>query len=189
MRALLWLTWLVSAAGCWQPRYFAPRESVTGTSPEGRAAAVYSLTGERGGRTQGEVRIWSDGAAARFAADDREVVDLRVAFELENHSEVALELEVEGLRLERLVVAGVATEALAPAEIVGSGRAAPQGTARVFEQVTPFAPAPASAPYWAGRWGGPGTGAYLGPAYGAWGLGWGAHWGLWGGVGWGYRCR
>lgn len=131
MRGFLWLPLLALTAGCWQPRYFAPRENLTGTSPEGRGAAVYQVERAGDARTKGQVRVWSDGAKARFTDDDQEVVDLHVAFEVENNGEVPLELDVESLGVEELFIDGYLEDSLAPQSILGRSRAEPGATTRV----------------------------------------------------------
>ncbi|MFN3242098.1 MAG: hypothetical protein ACE37K_11345 [Planctomycetota bacterium] len=213
MRGLLWLPLLALTAGCWQPRYFAPRENLTGTSPEGRGAAVYQVERDEDARTRGEVRIWSDGAQARFTDDDQEVVDLHVAFEVENNGEVPLELDVDSIRVEELFVDGYLKDPLLPQAVAGRPRAEPGTTTRVdlvfrppttypsdvdsFDvrfavrdgvgavgQVTPFAPAQQLRGRYRDRyWNDPFWGG------GFWGPGWG--WGYGWGAGWGYgfRCR
>lgn len=212
MRGLLWLPLLALTAGCWQPRYFAPRENLTGSSPEGRGAAVYQVERDDDERTRGEVRIWSDGARARFTEEDEEVVDLHVAFEVENNGAVPLELDLEALQLEELFLDGYLQEPLAPASVDGRSRAEPGSTARVdvvfrppttypsdvdsFDvrfavrdgvggvvgQVTPFAPARSRGYYNDPYWNDP----YWGASY--WGGGpWGPYgrWGWGGSWGWG----
>ncbi len=206
MRAFFVAPVLLAAVGCWQPRYFEPRENLTGLSPDGRAAAVYQVA--RGGaeRVRGELRVWSDGAVARYAEDSEEVVDLHVAFELENNGEGPLELDLDGLRLEELVLDGAPSPELGPSSVAGSGRAEPGSTSRVdvvfrppttypsdveafgvrfsvrdgfggaVGQKTPFAPARA-VPYGGLYWGGGSwAGGFWGP-YGGWSAGWGPGWG------------
>lgn len=207
MRGGTWALLLFVAAGCWQPRYFEPRENLTGRSPDGRRAAVYVLEDVGGLRAAGEVRVWSDGARARYAEHGQEVVDLHVGIELENNGAAQLELDLAALQLEQLYVDGQPGPPLPPAEVDGSPRAAPGATARVdvvfrppttypravdsfgvrfsvrddagvrLGQMTPFAPAPPPGVY--GGWGG----AY-GPG-GPWGYGPGVY-GPWGYGAWSY---
>lgn len=215
MRPLLWLPILALAAGCWQPRYFEPRENLTGLSPEGRPAAVYEVDRDQEGVARGQVRVWSDGAAARYTEDDAEVVDLSVAIELENNGTETLEVDVEGLRIEELFLNGYLQPHLAPADVVGRSRAAPGETARldlifqpqatypadidsfhlrfavrddgggVMEQVTPFLPALLRPLSGGAYW----SDRYWGGAY--WGAPPAGFYGAWGwSYGWpGVRCR
>jgi len=202
MRAALWVFALFVAAGCWQPRYFEPREHLTGASPDGLPAAVYPVAEGGGLARHGEVRVWSDGARARDAADGEEVVDLHVGIELENNGEGALDLDVASLQVEQLFVGGQPSPPLRPASVQGEARAAPGATARLDVLFRP----PTSAPRdvdsfglrfavrdgalhwgWGGPvWGGapwPGAWGY-GPGPGPWG--WSGAWAPgWGGPG----CR
>ncbi len=207
MRAALWVFALFVAAGCWQPRYFEPREHLTGASPDGLPAAVYPVAEGGGLARHGEVRVWSDGARARDAADGEEVVDLHVGIELENNGEGALDLDVASLQVEQLFVGGQPSPPLRPASVQGEARAAPGATARldvlfrpptsaprdvdsfglrfavrdgaavVLAEMTPFAPARPVA-FYGGPYGG------WGSAYGGGALHWG--WGVpvWGGAPW-----
>jgi len=217
MRGLLWLPLLALTAGCWQPRFFAPRENLTGTSPEGLGAAVYPVERADDARTRGQVRVWSGGAKARFTDDDQEVVDLHVGFEVENNGEVPLELDVDSLQVEELVLDGYLKDPLAPEAISGRTRAEPGSTARIdvvfrppttyprdidsFDvrfsvrdgvgavgQVTPFAP---TTRVYAGYYGDPywNDPFWRGGYWGPYGSwsGWGWGWGWGWGVG--YRCR
>lgn len=137
----LWLPFLALTAGCWQPRYFEPRENVTGLSPEGRPAAVYDLDREQDGAARGQVRVWSDGAFARYTETDEEVVDLFVSLELENNGQQALQLDVESLRVEELYLDGYLQPAVAPLTVNGNDRAEPGTTARLdltFQPSTTF---------------------------------------------------
>ena len=211
MRALLWPVLSMVAAGCWQPRYFAPRENVNGESPTGEAAAVYPIDREGDERVAGEVRLWSRGAKARFTDEDEEVVDLHVGFELENNGQVPLELDLDSVAVEELFVDGYLQDPLPPTTVRGSGRAAPGTTERVdlvfrppttyprdidsfavrfairdglgapVGQVTPFAPARARSYYAVGVYGAYPYWGWGGYYYGPWG--WGT--GFWGG----YWCR
>ncbi|MCK5940591.1 MAG: hypothetical protein KAI24_01380 [Planctomycetes bacterium] len=209
MRALLWLPLLALTAGCWQPRYFAPRENVSATSPEGFDAAAYRIGRDGDQRVRGELRVWSGGAAARFTDDGVEVVDLKVSFELENNGEVPLELDPESVRIEELMVDGYLQEPLSPESRSGDHRAVPGSIARLdfvfrppttypariesfdlrFElhdgvgkvgQVTPFAPVRRSRARFDDD-----------PYWGAGAWGWGGYWGW--GYGWragpGFYCR
>ena len=141
MRTLLCLPVLVLTAGCWQPRYFEPRENVTGLSPEGRPAAVYDLERDQEGVARGQVRVWSDGAFARYTETDEEVVDLFVALELENNGQQELQLDLDSLRVEELYLDGYLQPAMAPLSVDGHGRAEPGTTARLdltFQPSTTF---------------------------------------------------
>lgn len=200
MKGAPWLGLLLMTAGCWQPRYFEPRENLSGSSPAGRPAAVYPV-GQSGDDTRsGQLRVWSDGARARYTDAGEEVVDLHVGVELENNGAAPLELELGSLRLEQLRLSGQPSAALPPAAVEGSPRAEAGETARVdvvfrpparyprdvdsfgvrlsvrgggdvlLRQLTPFAPAPP-----------PG---FYGPGYGAWGAGYGGA-AVWGGPPWG----
>lgn len=211
----MWLLVLVSAAGCWQPRYFEPRENLTGASPEGLPAAVYEVARGDDHRARGQVRVWSDGARARYGEDDEEVVDLHVAFELENNGAGALELDLASLQVQALQIEGGLEPPLAPSEVEGGARAEPGATTRVdavfrpptaypsdidsfdvrfavrdsqggvVSEVTPFAPMPTRF--------GPGRSFWGDPAWN--GAYWGAGpWGFYGSWGWmpgavGRRCR
>jgi len=211
MRSASWLPILAVTAGCWQPRYFEPRENLTGTSPDGRPAAVYQV--ERGDdpATSGELRVWSDGAEARYGEADQEVVNLHVAIELENNGTAPLELDVGSLKVEELYLDGLLQDELQPASVAGQPLVEPGSTSRVdvvFQppttypsdidsfgvrfavrdgsgavvgQMTPFAPAPPRGVYGDPYWRDP----YWGGAY--WGGGpYGAYgpWGWSGSWGW-----
>lgn len=210
MRTLFWLPLLALTAGCWSPRYFAPREHQNAAGPDGDPAAVYVVAGHDGA-ANGEVRVWSAGSRARYLPDDTEVVDLHVGFELENNGKEALQLDVGGIACEELFVDGVLQSPLAAEQTGGSGYAAPGSTARVdavfrppttvprrvdsfavrfavragddevLRQVTPFAPTRyVSRTFYDPYWGW-GWGPYGG--FGPWGYGVG--WGYYGGWGWG----
>ena len=66
---------LLSAA-CATDRHFAPRENRNGEGPSGEPAAVYALAPP----LQGEVRLWSDGAA-RTEIDGKDATRVHVGFE------------------------------------------------------------------------------------------------------------
>ena len=131
MRGVFCLPLLLLATGCWQPRYFTPRENLNGTGPDGSPAAVYPVRGEAGSAAKGEVRVWSSGAMARFTDEDDEVVDLHIGFEIENTGQDPLQLEVATLGLEEVFVDGLLQEPLEPHEVKGAGLAAPGLTTRV----------------------------------------------------------
>lgn len=152
MRSLCWLPFLVAAAGCWQPRYFEPRENVTGTSPEGLPAAVYELS--RGGddRARGQLRVWSDGAQARYAAGDEEVVDLHLAIELENNGAGPLEVVVGSLQVEELSLAGALQPPMAPVDVAGAARAGPGATSRLDVVFRPSTTYPSDVDTFSLRW-------------------------------------
>lgn len=130
MRGLLVVPLLLLSAGCWQPRYFVPRENLNGTGPDGNPAAVYTVRKGEAGDSFGEVRLWSKGAEARFTEDD-EVVDLHIGFELENTSDGPLGLDVSGVRLEELFIDGYLQDHLEPLEVDGEVIAEPGATTRV----------------------------------------------------------
>jgi|GEM_PF-5641212 len=214
MRRSLWIPVVALTAGCWQPRYFEPRENLTGTSPEGRPAAVYEVQRGDDDQARGQVRVWSDGAMARYDDDEQEVVDLHVALELENNGLVPLELDLESLQVEELYLNGYLQQVLAPASVEGSSRAEPGATARldavfrpattypreidsfglrfavrdhgggVVGQMTPFAPVPIRAFSGDAYWNNPSWNGSY------WGGGpWGSY-GSWGwGGGWGWSAR
>jgi hypothetical protein len=134
MRTLPRLTVLLTAftaAACWSPRYFTPREHVNGSGPEGQPAALYSLPAASDATTPAEVRVWSSGAKARFTDDDREVVELHVGFELENNGSDLLVLDPQDLVCEELTIDGVLQTNLRPVRTDGMGIAEPGATARV----------------------------------------------------------
>lgn len=132
MRSLWMLLLLPLTAGCWSPRYFEPRENTNGTGPDGDLAAVYQLkVDENASATQGEVRIWSEGARALFADDGEEIVELHVGFEVENNGAAPLELDTDALRCEELLIDGTLRDPLAPERVSGSGYASPGSTARL----------------------------------------------------------
>lgn len=156
MRGLLVVPLLLLSAGCWQPRYFIPRENLNGTGPDGNASAVYAVRngvaelntaelsaaelgqGQLGqapqvlsSQKQGEVRLWSGGAETHYAEDDREVVDLHIGFELENTGDAPLELDVDSVKVEELFLDGYLQDYLEPHSVTGSGQVAPGTTARV----------------------------------------------------------
>ena len=128
---------LLLTAGCWQARYFTPRENLNGTGPDGRPAALYKVQEDAATQSHGDVRIWSAGAKARFVEDDKEVVELHVGFEIENTGKVPLELVVDSLALEELFVDGYLQDVMAPNSTNGSGLAAPGSTARLHALFRP----------------------------------------------------
>lgn len=130
MRILAFLPLVALTAGCWSPRYFAPREHQNAFGPDGGPAAVYAVAGHDGA-ANGEVRVWSGGSRARYLDDGTEVVDLHVGFELENNGKEALELDAGSVECEELFVDGLLQAPLRPEHIGGSGYAAPGTTARV----------------------------------------------------------
>jgi hypothetical protein len=208
MRRFMWIPLLALAAGCWEPRYFSPRENRSAVGPDGDLAAAYQVESVGDPPVRAELRVWSHGARAHFTEDD-EVVDLHVGFEVENNGAVPLELDVASLACHDLLVDGVLQPPLAAHEVTGGGVAPPGATARidavfrppttrpsrvdsfavrfvlragddaVLTQSTPFAPDK-------GRW------RYNG-YYGAWGWGWGYYgwgshpWGCYGPWGIGFR--
>lgn len=152
MRALALLPFLFAAAGCWQNRYFTPRENVAGTGPDGQPAAIYTLVEQAGAAPFAEVRVWSDGASARFTEDDREVVELRVAFEVENNSEQPLRLDLASLACEDVMLDGVLQPTMVPAGVTGDGVAAPRTTARIDVVFEPATTRPRDLDSFAVRW-------------------------------------
>jgi hypothetical protein len=215
--AIVLLACLVSA-GCWQPRYFAPRENLNGSGPEGDAAAVYALPAAPGASSPGEVRVWCAGAKARYDGDD-EVVELFVGFELENNGQEPVGIDPAQVVLEDLMVDGVLQPPLAPHSVMGSGQAVPGMSMRYDLVFRPEADAPSDISRFAVRFSvlagervvlsqrtpfGPARsrvrGYYAYPddpwLYGRVGYGWGyGVWGPWGpyGPGWGpygpFLCR
>ncbi len=131
MRGLLCLPLLALTAGCWQPRYFIPRENLNGTGPDGSPSAVYQIRHDEATVTLGEIRVWSSGAKAYFTDNDVEVVDLHIGFEIENTGKEPLELEVGSLGLEEVFVDGYLKDSLIPLKVKGASTAAPGLTTRV----------------------------------------------------------
>jgi hypothetical protein len=132
IRLLSLLPLLALCAGCWNPRYFAPREHVAASGPDGSAAALYTVpAGTANAPAAGELRVWSRGARARFTDDDREIVELHVGFELENNGAEPLQLDPGTIVCEDLMVDGLLQPPLAPVRIDGDGAASPGATARV----------------------------------------------------------
>ncbi len=142
MRTILLSPLLVLAAGCWNPRYFAPREHVAASAPGGHAAALYVVPAAPDATGAGELRVWSRGAKARFTDDDREVVELHVGFELENNGSAPLQLDLGAVVCEDLMLDGLLQQPLAPLRIDGDGAAPPGTTARVDLTFEPPADAP-----------------------------------------------
>lgn len=138
---LLWLSLLPLLAGCYGPRWFAPREHRNGTGPDGQPAALYTIAVGPGPQVA-EVRVWSAGARARFTDDDREIVELHVGFELENNGPEPLRLDVPALVCEDLSIDGLLQPPLPPSRVQGDGRALPGSTARVDAWFEPAADAP-----------------------------------------------
>lgn len=147
MRGLFIVPLLVLLAGCWQPRYFTPRENLNGSGPDGDAAAVYKIrtaAGESAAKVDalveadpesepaiGEVRIWSGGAKTRSTEGGDGMIELHVGFELENNGDAPLRLDLESVGVEELFVDGQLQDQLSPVEVKGSGVAAPGGSGRV----------------------------------------------------------
>ncbi|MBL8753287.1 MAG: hypothetical protein JNK15_08305 [Planctomycetes bacterium] len=132
MRTFVLWPFLLALAACWQPRYFTPREHVGGTGPAGQPAAIYPLPGEGATAAQpAEVRVWSAGAKARYADDDREVVELQIGLELENNGPNLLVLDPQDLVCEELMIDGVLQPKQTPVRVDGMGIAEPGATARV----------------------------------------------------------
>lgn len=200
---------LLASTGCWQARYFAPRENRNGTGPSGYAAAVYDVAHPGGVDVSGEVRLWSDGARARFTEAEEEVVDLHVGFELENTGGLPIEIDPESVVVGDLYLDGRLQPPIKPHEVRGSGGAGPgattrfdlvfrpattvprdidgfevrfsvrDGIAEMVRQATPFAPE--RPPNQRVYYAAPGP-------YWGWGWGWGYGWGGYWGPGWGW-CR
>lgn len=142
MRAAVVLP-LLALGACWGPRYFAPREHVAATGPEGDLAAIYVVTGDGAQQPRaGEVRVWSHGARALYTDDDREIVELHVGFELENNSDQPLQLDLASVSCEELAIDGVRRGPLAPQRYTGDGLAPPKTTSRVDLVFEPGADAP-----------------------------------------------
>lgn len=143
MRSALLLPLLLLQAACWSPRYFTPREHVNGTGPKGHAAAVYSVAGADAAQPPGgEVRMWSQGARAHYDANQDEVVQLHIGFELENTGAEPLQLDLAGMRCEEVMVGGLLLPPFAPLRVEGDGYAPPGSTARVDVTFQPAAEAP-----------------------------------------------
>lgn len=123
---------LVLASACWNPRYFTPRERVDAYGPDREPAASYVVPATAAGAPSvAEVRVWSRGARARFTADDREVVELHVGFEVENNGAEALQLDLQAVALEDLMIDGVLQPPQVPLRSQGDGLASGGQTARV----------------------------------------------------------
>ncbi len=133
---------LLLCTACWSPSYFAPREHADATAPGGMPAANYAVpTGASDAPPTAELRVWSNGAKARFTDDNREVVELHVGFELENNSAIPLQLDLGAIAVEELVLDGVLQKPLVPLHIAGDGLSLPKTTARVdaiFEPGTTY---------------------------------------------------
>lgn len=140
MRLFLLLLLLVPTTACWNPRYFTPRERVDAAGPDGMPAALYTVPAAAADMpSTAELRVWSQGAKARYTDDDREIAELHVGFELENNGASALRLVPTDVRCEEVLVDGLLQEPLLPVQIVGDGVAAAGQTARldlVFELPT-----------------------------------------------------
>jgi len=138
-RALLFAL-LLALPACWSPRAFTPRERVDAAGPGGVPAALYAIpAADAGEPSVAELRVWSAGAKARFTADDREVTELHVGFELENNGATPLQLDLGALTCEELLLDGLLQPHLQPVRMDGDGLAAPGKTARVdvlFEPAT-----------------------------------------------------
>lgn len=130
MRGLFVVPLLLLSAGCWSPRYFTPRENLNGTSPDGYPSAVYVVRAADAS-SQGEVRLWSGGAKVHSDANDQEIVDLHVGFELENTSDAPLKIDVAAVHVAELYLDGSELGDLTRHSVTGSGEAAPGQTARV----------------------------------------------------------
>lgn len=132
MRVLALLPLLAVTAGCWQPRYFAPREHLDGNGPQGEPAALYAVPPATDAAASAEVRVWSGGATAHFADDDdRELVELHVGFELENNGDTPLQIDLASIVCQDMLLDGTPQPPLNPVRVVGAGTAAPRTTVRV----------------------------------------------------------
>src|SRR5690606_13951998 len=112
MRGLLCLPLLLLTVGCWQPRYFTPRENLNGNVAQGQPAAFLRDRDTSVARPKGAVRNWPGGAKARFVeagrhheagrehGAERQVVVRHVGCEIENTGDAPIELEVDPLSLE-----------------------------------------------------------------------------------------
>ncbi|MCA3009592.1 MAG: hypothetical protein INH34_14555 [Phycisphaerales bacterium] len=136
---------LLALPACWSSQSFTPRERLDAQGPGGVPAALYTVpAAEAGGPSTAEVRVWSHGAKARYADDDREIVELHVGFELENNASPGgaagpLRLDLDAIACEELQLDGVLQPPLKPVRVQGDGVAAPGQTARVdllFEPAT-----------------------------------------------------
>lgn len=141
MRSLpLLLLLLLPSAACWSPQSFAPRERMDAEGPGGVPAALYPIPAARADApSTAEVRVWSHGAQARFTADDREITELHIGFELENNGGAPLQLDLGAVTCEELMLDGLLQPVLQPVRMEGNGTALPGQTARVdvlFEPAT-----------------------------------------------------
>jgi hypothetical protein len=140
MRRLLLFALLLATQACWSPRAFTPRERVDAVGPGGVPAALYPIpAADAGAASSAEVRVWSQGAQARYADDDREITELHIGFELENNGDRPLQLDLGALACEDLMIDGLLQEPLQPVRMDGDGTALPGRTARVdvlFEPAT-----------------------------------------------------
>ncbi len=143
MRAAFLVPLLLLQAACWSPRYFTPREHVNGSGPKGHPAAGYAVpAAEPGLAAVGEVRLWSEGARARYDDNEDEVVQVHIGFELENTGDQPLQLELASLQCEEMVVDGLLQAPFAAVRIDGDGYAPPGATARLDAFFQPTADAP-----------------------------------------------
>jgi hypothetical protein len=124
---VLLLPALLACVACTTNRRFAPRESVTGSSPRGFPAASYALAE---GGSRGELRVWSDGAELRRDGGVETAV-LQLGFELENLGPDPLVLETDAVRVQDLRGEGIAIGSLAPVRVEGSAEAPAGRTARI----------------------------------------------------------
>ena len=140
MARVLLFAVLLALPACWSPRAFTPRERVDAVGPGGVPAALYPIAGAAADQpSTAEVRVWSAGARARYADDDREITELHVGFEIENNGAAPLQLDLGALVCEDLMIDGLLQEPLAPVRMDGDGTAGPGKTARVdvlFEPAT-----------------------------------------------------
>jgi hypothetical protein len=115
--------------GCVSSRAFLPTEHVTGFSPRGDySAAEYTLI--EGGQTLADVKLWSTGAT-RDGSDDDPRTTVRVGFELSNHGDAPIRLDVERLYLEEMPKPGAEPGRTAPAHVEGDTRVPPGQTRQV----------------------------------------------------------
>lgn len=127
-RILLLSTLLLLLGACSSMRQFAPREQLNGSGPSGAPAALYPL-GDAAGR-RGELRLWSDGARL-VRIDGQEQTRLHLGFELENFTDQPLQLDPDGIWLQRLSIDEQGRDDQPkPVQVQGQSEAGPGQTTR-----------------------------------------------------------
>jgi hypothetical protein len=121
-----------AACGANRTEEFHPGEHATAESLEGRAAAEYTL--ESAGSTDGEVKIWSEGAYRRHVGTEKRTV-VHVALQIENEGYAPL--EVRDLSLDSAVTDDGGVAATPPTEITGATVVQP-GATRTIEAEFPM---------------------------------------------------